>query len=79
MSQKRIILVEDEPLGALYVEDALIDAGYDVVGPAYSLDAALDLAITESLDAACSVSISQKSLSDRSPKSYSNEKSPSCC
>lgn len=42
MPSKCILLVEDEALVALDAEDALLEAGYDVVGPAYRLDEALD-------------------------------------
>jgi DNA-binding response OmpR family regulator len=52
MSAKRVLLVEDEALIALYIEETLTDAGYDVVGPADRLEAALDLAANEALDGA---------------------------
>jgi DNA-binding response OmpR family regulator len=35
-----------------YTEETLTDAGYDVVGPADRLEAALDLAANEALDGA---------------------------
>jgi DNA-binding response OmpR family regulator len=41
---RRILLVDDEALVAMDAEDVLTDAGYCVVGPAYSLETALDLA-----------------------------------
>jgi len=52
MSAKRILLVEDEALIALYTEETLLDAGYEVVGPAHRLEAAQELAQTEALDGA---------------------------
>ncbi|NYZ12000.1 response regulator [Azospirillum sp. RWY-5-1] len=41
---RSILLVEDEAVVAMMVEDMLAEAGASVVGPAYSLDQALDLA-----------------------------------
>jgi DNA-binding response OmpR family regulator len=52
MRPKRILLVDDEALVALAAEDALVEAGYCVVGPADRLESALRLAETEALDAA---------------------------
>jgi len=52
MSAKRLLLVEDEALIALFTEEILTDAGYEVVGPASRLEAALDLAATQELDGA---------------------------
>lgn len=49
---KRILLVEDEVLIALDAEDILVGAGYEVVGPANTLDGALTMAAREVLDAA---------------------------
>ncbi len=49
---KRILLVDDEALVALDAEDALIAAGYRVVGPADRLGTALDLLQNEDVDAA---------------------------
>lgn len=48
----RLLVVEDEPLVALALEDQLADAGYEVVGPAFSLQEALRLAESEALDGA---------------------------
>ena len=42
-SKARVLVVEDEPLVALQIEDALQDAGFDVAGPAKSVAEALDL------------------------------------
>ena len=52
MSAKRLLLVEDEALIALLTEETLNEAGYEVVGPASRLEAALDLAAREPLDGA---------------------------
>ena len=48
----RILLVEDSPVVSLRAEDALRDDGYFVVGPAYDMAAAVDLASREQIDAA---------------------------
>lgn len=49
---KRILIVEDEPIVAIALQDMLEDLGYTVVGPALRLAAALDLAAREPIDAA---------------------------
>lgn len=49
---KRVLVVEDEALIAVMVEDMLLDMGSEVVGPAATIEAALDLARSETLDAA---------------------------
>jgi CheY-like chemotaxis protein len=49
---KRVLVVEDEALLALFLEDMLGDAGVEVVGPAGTLEAGLELAEAEALDAA---------------------------
>ena len=48
----RVLVVEDEPLVAIMLEDALQDFGYQVVGPVENLKAAIQLAASERLDAA---------------------------
>jgi DNA-binding response OmpR family regulator len=48
----RVLLVEDEPLIALDLADQLQAAGHEVIGPAASIEHALDLIQTERLDAA---------------------------
>ncbi len=48
---KRILVVEDEALVAMLVEDALADAGYDVLGPATTVSEALALLGRERPDA----------------------------
>lgn len=40
---RRVLIVEDESLVATMVEDYLLDVGYEVIGPAGTVDAALDL------------------------------------
>lgn len=49
---KRILLVEDEPLIAVDLENAISDAGALVVGPAHTLQHALLLGESEALDGA---------------------------
>ncbi|MBB4198780.1 hypothetical protein CCR94_08895 [Rhodoblastus sphagnicola] len=49
---QRILLVEDEALIALDAEDALLAAGFVVVGPAHQLAGALKLAESAEFDAA---------------------------
>lgn len=51
-SAKRVLIVEDEVVIALDKQDVVSAAGYAVIGPAHSLDAALSLASRETLDAA---------------------------
>jgi CheY-like chemotaxis protein len=41
---RRVLLVEDEAMIAMLLEDMLGDLGCKVVGPAYALDSALELA-----------------------------------
>ena len=45
----RVLVVEDEALVGMEIEDAIIDLGYQVVGPIAELDEALDLAADETL------------------------------
>jgi CheY-like chemotaxis protein len=49
---KRILIVEDEPIVAISLQDMLEDLGYEVVGPAFRVPAALALAAGEAIDAA---------------------------
>lgn len=51
-TQRSILVVEDEALVAMLVEDALIDAGFAVIGPARSVAEALALLARESPAAA---------------------------
>jgi len=48
----RVLVVEDSEQIAIFVEAALTDAGYEVVGPVGRLKAALELAEHEALDVA---------------------------
>lgn len=49
---QRILVIEDEALVAMLVEDALLDAGFGVIGPARSVSEALELLVTENPAAA---------------------------
>ena len=49
---QRILVIEDEPIIALALEDILVDAGAEVVGPANNVSRALELAATHGLTAA---------------------------
>ena len=49
---KHILVVEDEPIVALSLQDMLDDLGFEVVGPAFRVSAALDLAQGTAIDAA---------------------------
>ena len=48
---KRILVVEDEPLVAMMIEDILLGAGAEIVGPAATLANALEL-VDQPIDAA---------------------------
>jgi DNA-binding response OmpR family regulator len=48
----RILVVDDEPMVAIMLEDALQEFGYQVVGPVENLRSAVQLAGSERLDAA---------------------------
>ncbi|MGH7025520.1 MAG: response regulator [Caulobacteraceae bacterium] len=53
LAGRRVLLVEDEAMIAMLLEDMLGDLGCEVVGPAYSLAPALELASSEtSIDVA---------------------------
>lgn len=49
---RRILLVEDEPMIAFALEDMVLELGFEVVGPAFRLSEALDLAGSEQFDVA---------------------------
>lgn len=49
---RRILVVDDEPMVAMMLEDALQDFGYRVVGPVENLRSAVQLAGSERIDAA---------------------------
>jgi len=46
-SAVRVLVVEDEALVAMLVEDALLDAGYEVIGPARSVAEAMAMLASE--------------------------------
>ena len=48
----RILIVDDEPLIAMMAEEWLNELQHDVVGPAYDLDGALAMAVSDHPDAA---------------------------
>lgn len=49
---KRILIVEDEVILALDFSDTVADLGYEVVGPALSLDEGLELVESEAIHCA---------------------------
>jgi DNA-binding response OmpR family regulator len=51
-SRLRVLVVEDEMIVALEIEDVLREAGYEIVGPVGTLPEAVNMARTQSLDAA---------------------------
>ena len=51
-SRLRVLVVEDEPLIAMDIEDAVEGLGHEVVGPIAELDEALDLATIATLGCA---------------------------
>ena len=50
--RRRVLVVEDEPLIAMDIAHTLAEAGYDVIGPANSVTAALALIARSGCDAA---------------------------
>ena len=48
----RVLVVEDNPILAFDIDDALRDSGVDVVGPALDLDSGLALVEQDALDGA---------------------------
>ena len=52
LSGKRVLVVEDEPLVAMDIEEKLLEAGCEVLGPAGTVDAAHRLIADASVDAA---------------------------
>ncbi|RAI57215.1 response regulator [Roseicella frigidaeris] len=52
LTGRRVLVVEDEALVAMLVEDALLDAGAAVVGPAATVSEALSLLSKENPDVA---------------------------
>lgn len=49
---RRVLLVEDEPMISFALEDLVTELGYVVVGPAFRLSEALDLAAREQFEVA---------------------------
>jgi CheY-like chemotaxis protein len=49
---RKVLVVDDEALIAMLIEDMLSDLGCDVVGPAYRLSEALELAKDSDIDCA---------------------------
>jgi two-component system, chemotaxis family, sensor kinase Cph1 len=49
---KRLLVVEDECLVALMIADLLVELGYNIVGPAFTISEARRLASTGPIDAA---------------------------
>jgi CheY-like chemotaxis protein len=49
---RKVLVVDDEALIAMLIEDMLSDLGCDVVGPAYRLNEALELARASEIDCA---------------------------
>lgn len=52
LNGKRVLVLEDEPLIAMFLVDTLEEAGCAVVGPAYNVAQALDLMAKHDIDAA---------------------------
>ena len=52
LAGRRILIVEDEALVAMLVEDALLDAGAEVIGPVATVAEAMSLLDAEAPDAA---------------------------
>lgn len=52
IAPRRVLVVEDEPLIAIMLDEALSDFGYTVVGPVENLKAAIQLAASERIDTA---------------------------
>lgn len=51
-SPRRILVIEDEALVAMLVEDALLDGGFEVIGPARTVAQALEMLAAEKPSAA---------------------------
>lgn len=52
LSGRRVLIVEDESLIAMLAEDFLIELGATVIGPATSIDGAIEMIETQQIDAA---------------------------
>jgi CheY-like chemotaxis protein len=51
-NSKRILIVEDEMMIAMLIEDMVRDLGHEPIGPAMTVEKALEMATAEALDAA---------------------------
>jgi CheY-like chemotaxis protein len=49
--ERKVLVVEDEALVAMLVEDALLDAGFGVMGPAATVEEAMNILARERPDA----------------------------
>lgn len=49
---RRVLIVEDEPFIAFLLADQLVELGYTIIGPAFSLDEARRFAATGQIDLA---------------------------
>jgi len=49
---RRVLIVEDEPFIAFPLADQLVELGYTIIGPAFSLDEAKRFAATSHIDLA---------------------------
>jgi len=52
VTERRILVIEDEALVAMLMEDALLDAGFAVLGPARTVSQALEMLKGDAPDAA---------------------------
>jgi DNA-binding response OmpR family regulator len=50
--QKRVLVVEDDPFIAMDLQDSLVEAGYEVLGPVSTVIDALSLVKTEHINGA---------------------------
>jgi DNA-binding response OmpR family regulator len=51
-SSKRVLIVDDEFLITMLLQDMLTELGHEVVGPASTLETAMELALNEPIDCA---------------------------
>jgi DNA-binding response OmpR family regulator len=54
---KRILIVEDEALAGMLAEEELLDAGAEVIGPAYTLEEALQMTEEAAADGGLSAAV----------------------
>jgi DNA-binding response OmpR family regulator len=54
---KRILIVEDEALAGMLAEEEFLDAGAEVIGPAYSLEEALQMTEEAAADGGLSAAV----------------------